>query len=80
MNIRDAVLLVEKHERETKASAFICNYDRSDEFCLYLAAGSVFRFAEPHPQSGLEHTLDARDCRSDRWFVTDEDGVKLFPD
>lgn len=71
MDIRTATL------RAVKEGLFIRKRDRSDAFVLYVGAGSVYRFAEPHPQAGIEHGLDARDCVAVDWFLVDDDGREV---
>lgn len=68
MNIRDAVLLAQARY------AWIMKRDRTKEFCLHVAVGSVFR-----DNDGAEVSLDARDCREDDWYVVDENGDEIAP-
>lgn len=60
MNIQEATkLAIEK-------DCWIGKRDRTDEWCLYVAAGNVFR-----DKNGDQVDLDARDCLGDDWYLID---------
>lgn len=50
-----------------KDSLWLRKRDRTEEWCLYVAAGNVYR-----KESGEEVTLDARDCMGDDWYLIDD--------
>ena len=72
MNIRDATRLA------LRRGGFIRKWSRTEHYMLYVAAGSVFRFAETGAvptAAGREVGLDAREVVADDWFVVDSAGA-----
>ena len=66
MNIQEATL------RAMQENLWIRKRDREEAWCLYVAAGSIYR-----NQDGAQVDLDARDCIADDWYLINDNGDEV---